>query len=157
MLGFLFSAAFVQGQNIPVIKIGDLVSRINSGNDTLYVVNFWATWCGPCVHELPGFEEAQSKFKDQKVKFLLVSLDFKNELEKRVVPFVQKKGYTMEFVLIDEPDYNSWIDKIAPEWGGAIPATLFTRSSDKARSFTEGEINSSDLSDKISALIKDIK
>src|SRR5690606_6809447 len=45
-------------------------------NDSIYVINFWATWCKPCIKELPAFEKIASEYADKKVKVLLVSLDF---------------------------------------------------------------------------------
>ena len=69
-------------QNPPVLKITELLQRIDNTSDTVYVVNFWATWCKPCVEELPDFEKANQDFATQKVKVLLVTMDFKEDLEK---------------------------------------------------------------------------
>lgn len=110
---------------ISVYKINDLINRINIKSDTIYVVNFWATWCKPCVEELPEFEKLERQNKTQLVKILLVSLDFKENLKKSVIAFIKKNAYSMECVLLDEIDGNSFINKIHLEWSGAIPATLF--------------------------------
>jgi len=93
--------------------------------DTLLVVNFWATWCKPCIAELPYFEQLQEKHKDQKVKVILISQDYRDQLESRVLPFVRKKKLLSEVWLMDESNPNTWIDRVSPEWSGAIPATLF--------------------------------
>jgi thiol-disulfide isomerase/thioredoxin len=60
-------------------------------SDTTYVINFWATWCKPCVEEIPHFEKLYATYKNQKVKVIMVSCDFKKQLETRVIPFVQNK------------------------------------------------------------------
>lgn len=93
-------------------------------NDSIYVINFWATWCKPCIKELPAFEKLASDYSDKKVKLLLVSLDFPDKLESQVIPFITENKLQSEVVLLDDADANGWIPKISPEWSGAIPATV---------------------------------
>ncbi len=92
-------------------------------DDTLYVVNFWASWCVPCREELPAFEKVREKYADKKVKVLLVSLDFPNQIESRLVPFIHKNKLKSEVILLDDPNQNQWIDKVDPKWSGSIPFT----------------------------------
>ncbi|HEU4497382.1 MAG TPA: redoxin domain-containing protein [Flavobacterium sp.] len=93
-------------------------------NDTVYVVNFWATWCQPCVQELPNFEKLEQEHKEDKVKVLLVSIDFPKTAESKLLPFIEKRNLKPEVILLDDPDANSWINKVDSSWSGAIPATL---------------------------------
>jgi len=93
-------------------------------NDTTYVINFWATWCAPCVKELPYFEKLNQKYTDKKVKVILVSQDFSKQLEKKLKPFLEKNKLQSEVLVLIDPDANSWIDKVNPAWSGAIPATV---------------------------------
>lgn len=93
-------------------------------NDTTYVINFWATWCIPCVKELPYFEQLNTKYQDNKVKVVLVSLDF---TKKQVIAFSEKKSLQSKIVLLSDSKTNSWIDKVDPSWSGAIPITLFIK------------------------------
>ena len=129
-------------QKPAVYKINDLLKRIHNNSDTTYVVNFWATWCKPCVAELPEFEKLHqdSKTKNQKVKVLLVSMDFVEEIDKKLKDFLDKNKYTSEVVLLDEVNGNDFINKISEKWSGAIPATLIT-TKDKTRNyFHEGKM-----------------
>ena len=71
-------------QNIPALNFEALEPFLKKENDTLYVVNFWATWCKPCIKELPAFEKINSEYKSQKVKVLMVSLDFPEHMEKQL-------------------------------------------------------------------------
>lgn len=119
-VGFLISG-FAQ---IPVMNFEQLEPRLHKSNDTTYVVNFWATWCKPCVDELPAFEELNRKYSNRPVKVLLVSLDFVRNLESRVIPFIKNQNLKSEIILLNDPKSNVWIDKVNPEWSGAIPATL---------------------------------
>ncbi|MFT5755153.1 MAG: thiol-disulfide isomerase/thioredoxin [Flavobacterium sp.] len=93
-------------------------------NNTTYVYNFWATWCAPCVAELPSFLKLQETYKDKPFKLVLVSLDFSKSVEKSLLPFLEKKKMNVEVILLNDPDANSWIEKIDKDWSGAIPATL---------------------------------
>lgn len=97
-------------------------------NDEIYVINFWATWCIPCVKELPYFEALNEKYSDQNVHVVLVSLDFTKET---VSKYVTKKGIKSKVVLLTDSKTNSWIDKVNPTWSGAIPATLFMYGNQK--------------------------
>jgi thiol-disulfide isomerase/thioredoxin len=131
-------------QKVAIYKINDLLKRINNVSDTVYVVNFWATWCKPCVEELPDFERINKEVKGKKVKVLLVSLDFKEDI-KKTVSFLKKNGYTSECVLLDEVNGNDFIDKVNTQWGGAIPATLFTRKNKEQTEFFEKKLSYENL------------
>lgn len=115
----------------------ELVPLFQQENDTTYVVNFWATWCKPCVKELPYFEEAVQAYMGHPVKIILVSLDFPNQIESRLLPFIKKHNLQAEVVVLTDPDANAWIPQIADEWSGAIPATLVRRNG--TNRFLEGE------------------
>ena len=140
LLIILFFSINAYSQNVSVYKIDDLLKRIHNNSDTTYVVNFWATWCKPCVAELPDFEKVHLNYHSKKVKVILVSMDFKEELEKRVQPFVLKNKYTTEIVLLDEVNGNDFINKISESWSGAIPATLITRHNKSIHQFLEKKI-----------------
>lgn len=131
-------------ESIPVYaSFEELRPILERENDTLYVYNFWATWCVPCVKELPYFEKVNAEYRSQKVKVLLVSLDFIEDIESTLIPFVEKHQLRSEVVLLDDPDANRWIPLVHREWDGAIPVTLFRqgeRSSFIAHSMTYEEL-----------------
>lgn len=116
---------------------------LNRKNDTTYVVNFWATWCQPCVKELPAFEQLNENFKKQKVKVLLVSLDMAKMAETKLLPFIKDKKLKSKVIMMRDPDANSWIGKVSGDWSGAIPATLIYNK--KARKFYERSFTASEL------------
>ena len=133
LLVFLFLSPFgLLGQSVGVYeRYDDFEARLKHGGDTLFVVNFWATWCKPCVGELPYLEELTNKTGVDKVKVLLVSIDFKKDLEKRLIPFVQGKGLKSEVALLADSDTNSWIEKVDKTWDGAIPVTYLYKNGRK--------------------------
>ena len=128
---------------VNVFDFDRLEPYLNQKNDTLYVINFWATWCVPCIKELPHFEKLNQKYKSEKFKMILVSLDFPKMIESRLFPFIQKNKLQAEVVLLNDPDANSWIEKVAKEWTGAIPATIIYKNEKRTfyeQSFTEEEL-----------------
>lgn len=138
----LFLTASAQA-GIPSVDLEGLQERIDRKSDTTYVVNFWATWCAPCVKELPYFEELNGKHADGKVKVLLVSLDADDNKEKRLIPFVNAREIQSEVLHFDEPrSPNYWIPEISNQWRGSIPATLFINGSNGNTLFFEKSFHS---------------
>ena len=144
LAGCTGSSAKNQIEPPKVIKWDGLEAVMTRDTDKLQVINFWATWCAPCIKELPYFEALNAEASD-KLDITLVSLDFADEFEKRVLPFVDKRELKSQVVLLDEIDYNSWIDKVDPSWSGAIPATLIINPSNGKRKFLEKELNEGEL------------
>ena len=103
-----------------------------NSSDTLYVLNFWATWCRPCVAELPYFESLEQRFPQHKIKVLLVSLDFPEQLERQLLPFLKRKNIQSQVLLLDQKGVNDWLEIISPDWSGALPATLLYQGPKRA-------------------------
>lgn len=98
-----------------------LINLLNEHNEKPLVVNFWATWCGPCVKELPFFQKLHEE--NQNVKVITISLDFAKQVESKLIPFLNKKQYTFLSAYMADKNYNNWISKVNDDWSGAIPAT----------------------------------
>ncbi|MEN7546384.1 TlpA disulfide reductase family protein [Rapidithrix thailandica] len=145
ILGFICWNSTLAQPEVKVIKMEQLEAMINHTSGKTYVINFWATWCAPCIKELPDFEKARDTFKSKNVEFILVSLDFANQLESRVIPFVKRKNLKSRVVLLDETDYDTWIGRIDPDWEGAIPATLVVNSQSQQRKFFPKGLTYDDL------------
>ncbi len=126
---------------VKVVRFKWYESLRNQQNDTTYIVNFWATWCAPCVAELSNFELLTSQYKTKKVKVYLVSLDFVKNIHNQLRPFVKKKKLQSAVVLMNEPNANAWIDKVSPSWSGSLPATIIFNNSTSLTSFLEKELN----------------
>ncbi|EKF54988.1 alkyl hydroperoxide reductase [Galbibacter marinus] len=110
--------------DIPVYSFDEFEKLLKVHSQKTYVVNFWATWCKPCVKEIPEFEKLQNTYGDQQVEVVLVSLDFPNKVESQLLPFVENLNLKSQVILLDDPNQNRWIPKIDKDWSGAIPATL---------------------------------
>ncbi|MBR7718859.1 TlpA disulfide reductase family protein [Hymenobacter properus] len=132
-------------QHVAVVKFPELQKRLARPTDTTYVVNFWATWCAPCVKELPGFEQLRAANSSKKVKVLLVSMDYASQLDKKVKPFVKQRGLKSEVLLLNEPDPNTWMDKLDAKWSGALPFTLIVNNKSQQRVTFEQELSPAEL------------
>jgi thiol-disulfide isomerase/thioredoxin len=142
---FIFSLFFITSfltfsQKVSIIKITDLEKRMNSPSDTTYIINFWATWCAPCVKELPDFDSI-AKTETGAVKVLFITLDFKEDLNSKVLPFLLKRPLHSEVMLLDEVNGNYFIPKVSEKWTGSIPATLILNNKKKHKEFYEKRLD----------------
>ncbi len=152
MAFWLSSFSLQAGSDITVYNFDEFSHWLHKETDSVYVVNFWATWCAPCVKEIPDFEKLYATYKNQKVKVLFVSLDFPNQLESRVIPFIERMNMQARVVLLDDTRANQWIPKVDEDWSGAIPATLIY--SKDFREFFAKELTFDQLEEIVKPLIK---
>lgn len=144
-LSIVIAAMSAQGQQIRAYSADDIIHRASS-KDTLYIVNFWATWCAPCVQELPEFNSLQKRYEGKPVKVLLVSLDFKSDYPMRLATFLQRKGITPEVVWLSDTNPNEYIPKIENAWEGSIPATVIVHPGKQFKKFIEGQTSEHEIS-----------
>lgn len=141
-----------EGISVKSYDYSGLEHFLTQENDTTYIVNFWATWCVPCIQELPYFEEINKKYASAKVKTLLVSLDMAKTVETRLIPFIKEKKLQLHVVLLRDPDANSWISKVNENWTGAIPATVIYNKDQ--RKFYEKPFTYEELETELKSFIK---
>ena len=130
LLFFIFiSCSEKEKTNIEIVNFEDLYSKIDLSSDKTFVLNFWATWCSPCIKELPYFEKVNNDFKDKNVKVILVSLDFPSQVESKLIPYLAYNKIKSDVILLDDSKINNWVPMISKKWDGGIPATLIVNSS----------------------------
>ena len=122
---------------------------LDNVNAPVVVVNFWATWCKPCIKELPYFEKVGQEYQEE-VAVVLVSLDFPDQIE-RLEQFIEKRKLQSEVVLLDDGNANEWIPKVNQDWSGAIPATIIYNSS--KRSFFEQSFTYDELKEEVKTFL----
>jgi thiol-disulfide isomerase/thioredoxin len=130
---------------IRTLNYDQLEPSLNRMNDTVYFVNFWATWCAPCRAEMPDIEKIGEKYKSMKFKVLLVSLDFPDQINERLLTYMRKNNIKSEVILLNDPNQNRWIDKIDTRWSGELPFTIIYGRNFRetyARSFEFHELDS---------------
>ena len=124
---------------------------LNKKDNKVHVVNFWATWCAPCVKELPYFEQLNASYADENVEVLLVSLDFPHLYESKLKPFILKNKLASKVIVLDDPDMNRWIPKVDSLWSGSIPATVIYNK--QKRKFFEQSFTYSKLEDELKSFL----
>ena len=120
---------------------------IHKNDDKVHVVNFWATWCAPCVKELPYFEAINKEYSKNNVEVLLVSLDFPRQYDTKLKPFLKEKQLTSKVICFDDVDQNTWIPAIDSTWSGALPATIIYKGN--TRKFYEGSFTYNELEKEV--------
>jgi len=148
------STQILSAQNVKRIKIEELADYIKNAHHPL-VINFWATWCLPCVHELPYFDSGVKKLAVQKVELVLVSLDFRNDYPKKVKDFLRQKKYEGRFYWLNETDADHFCPQIDARWDGTIPASLFLNPKTGYRSFYQRQLTEPQLELELKALVKE--
>lgn len=139
----LMMSAMLTGQVPAEINKAKLLELTKKDNDTTYVVNFWATWCSPCVKEIGYFEELHRWSDGKEISVILISLDFPDRARDKLLPFLEEKSITAPVFVMTDLDYNNWIDKVDPSWSGALPATLIFKKNQRV--FLEQELTKEEL------------
>ncbi len=141
LLSFFLTPSDAQKrESVDIYSLEQYKQRVLQDNDTLYVVNFWATWCTPCVKELPYFMQLSKEYAGKPVKFILMSLDAHDKLA-QTTTFLEKKKINIEAHLFSAGDPNVWINQLEPSWEGSIPATFLYQKGSKL-SFRESYFSS---------------
>ncbi|MBL7731829.1 MAG: redoxin domain-containing protein [Chitinophagaceae bacterium] len=139
-------------QEVKAVKVTDL-EKIIAESKTPLIINMWATWCKPCIEELPYFLSEVKAHQQDSVQLLLVSLDFKESFPAGISAFVKKRKYNAPVVWLDETDADYFCPKIDPKWSGAIPASLFINNKTGYRKFVEEQLTHEELKAQIKSLL----
>ncbi len=143
----------VVGQGVKRIKITDL-EKIIAESKTPLIINFWATFCKPCMEEIPHFQKLGKKYENKGVKLLLVSLDMKDDYPGKVKAFIKNKKVSTPTAWLDETNADYFCPRIDKSWSGAIPATLFINNRNSYRKFTEEPLSEEQLEKEIMTMIR---
>jgi thiol-disulfide isomerase/thioredoxin len=142
----------VGNTDLKIYNFNELEPLLNRQDNKVYVVNFWATWCAPCIKELPYFETINKAYKSKNVEVILVSLDFPKQYESKLKPFILKNNLESKVVALNDVDSNTWIPKVNKEWSGAIPATIIYKNN--KRVFYERSFNLEELKTEVDKFLK---
>ena len=140
LIVFSFALLPAFSQTIPKWKITDFEKYVTDSKEEVLVINFWATFCKPCVAEIPSFINITDKYKDKNVKLLLVSLDLPSFYPKKIAAFARKHKFNTDIVWLDETNADYFCPKVDQKWSGSIPATLIINTKTGHRRFFEEEI-----------------
>ena len=137
---------------IQKIKITDLESYIATSDHPL-IINFWATFCEPCVKEIPYFQSAVARYKDQRVELVLVSLDLPDYYPDRIASFAQKRDFKARILWLNETNADYFCPKVDPRWTGGIPCSLFINNNTHYRRFFDRQLTEGQVEPEIKTMI----
>ena len=142
----------VKAQQIPVWKLSDLQTAMDTTR-TPTIFNFWATFCKPCITELPYFQALANQYRNLGVQLVMVSLDLKEAYPKAITAFVKNRKLTSPVVYLDEQNADHFVPAVDSYWSGAIPASLFINRDKGYRYFIEDELNKTKLEAEIKKML----
>jgi thiol-disulfide isomerase/thioredoxin len=149
---FVIVASTLQAQDVKKIKITDLEKTIAESKTPL-VVSFWATFCVPCLEEIPHLQEVVKKYKADSIQLLLVSLDLEEYYPKKLRDFAAKRKFSAPVLWLDEYNADYFCPKVDTAWSGAIPATLMVNNKTGARQFFEEQLSREKVETAILSLV----
>ena len=152
ILSIIIPAGLYAQSAAEIVKLNQLQDHINRGTENIKIINFWATWCGPCIKEMPMFEKLGAERKDVEVTLVSLDLDL-NPKPEIVYRFIERKKIKSKVLILDEKDPNVWINQIEKSWSGAIPATIIINGKTGQRKFVEKELHEGDLEKLIAEIL----
>ena len=141
-----------KAQTIPAFSADQIIKQTSS-KDTIYIINFWATWCAPCVAELPEFNALKRRYEKWPVRVILVSLDFKEDYPAKLGRFIEMKKLRPDIFWLSDSDPNIFIPKIENSWGGSIPATIIVAPGKGVKKFIEGSVTERQISNIVDKIL----
>jgi thiol-disulfide isomerase/thioredoxin len=112
------------GPKVGTLKPADFGKFKDSAKGKVLVLNFWATWCGPCVAEFPELVALDAKYRDKGVKLVGITADDPDDIQPKVIPFIKKLQVKFDIIRQDTDDPEEMMNQITKEWNGEIPATF---------------------------------
>lgn len=139
-----FSSPAQAPANARIVNLSQFTDLMSRPSGNIIVLNFWATWCAPCIQELPLLEQLNKSSPDVDVLLVSMDLDLDPDPEK-VYRFIARRQLRSEVLLLNASDPNSWIGRVEPSWSGALPATLVINPHTGKRIFVEGQLKEGEL------------
>lgn len=150
---FLLCASLCFGQQIPSVKVTELAKTIRESKGPL-IVNFWATFCIPCMQEMPHFQQMAEKYKAQGVSILFVSLDLKGYYPDSIIKAVKKHNIFQPVAWLNETNADYFCPKIDSSWSGGMPSSLLVNNATNYHRFFEEQMSAEELESAIQEMLK---
>jgi thiol-disulfide isomerase/thioredoxin len=112
-----------EGVVVETITISELKDIVSNRQGKPLLINIWATWCAPCREEFPELIQLAINYKN-KIDVIGISVDFPEEIDTKIIPFLEKQITSFTNYVIDVNDPQEFIILLSEDWNGAIPATF---------------------------------
>jgi thiol-disulfide isomerase/thioredoxin len=140
-----------QVKKTQINEIEDIIQK----SDHPVIISFWATWCAPCIKEIPYFQETVKKHSSTGIELILVSLDFKEAYPATISSFIKNKNFDATFYWLNETNADHFCPKIDSKWDGGIPATLFVNNKTGYRKFYDRQLTPLQVEHEIKLQLKE--
>ena len=152
MVLLAFTVTTTEAQDIQKWKLSDLKTAIKKA-DKPTIYNFWATFCLPCLEEVPYFQQLVKKYDSLGVRLVFISLDPSENYPQKLKSFTTKHNFKYPVKFLDETDADAFCPAVDKNWSGAIPATLFINNKSGYRKFFEEQLSRVQLEKEIKLMI----
>ena len=153
---FLIFAVPGISQDVKSVKITDLENTIKESKTPL-IVNFWATFCVPCLEEIPYFQETAEQYKAKNVSLVFVSLDMKEAYPVKVNEMAKRLKLVYPVVWLNETNADYFCPKIDTSWTGGMPSSLFVNNATGYHKFFEEPLSKDKLEKEIQVMLSPAK
>jgi len=141
-------------ETLTQIDANDLRAELDALHGRVVLVNFWATWCRPCLEEIPALMELETQLRDSGFSLVAVSLDEPDGAESLVRPFMEKwfPGFT-SFLSI-ERDRDDMVSVIDAAWNEILPTSYLVARDGSIAERIQGKNSAEAFAAKIQSLIQ---
>jgi thiol-disulfide isomerase/thioredoxin len=120
-----------QGTAIKVIEFGELEKLLGSQSPRTRVFHFWASWCAPCLQELPQWNSIIPQYTNKEMEWYFVDISIEEDLQTKTMDFLLLQPNLRPVLHLNPDNPNEWVPKVHPDWQGTIPMTLIVKGEQK--------------------------
>lgn len=136
---------------VTTIQTSDLIQLVDSSS-TPIIISFWATWCSPCLHEIPWLEKSIAAKSQDSITLVLVCIDGAKTTRELEV-FVARKGFRSRVVLWQRPNFDAFALAMNIKWTEGIPATYLRNNKRNRKAFFNRQLTEAQIDREFKKLV----